>query len=628
MCGISGAFWWKSAGRLSIDVLDRMTDSLSHRGPDGRGIFHRDYQGDYGVGLGHRRLSIIDVEGGSQPQFNELRNVCIVFNGEIYNFKELHNDLEARGHVFSTHSDTEVIVHLYEEYGTECLQHLRGMFAFVLWDESHRRLFFARDRLGQKPFVYYQNDSGFYFGSEIKVFFELPFFSKRFRRQSIPEYLTYGYVPHPYTAFEGVMKLPPAHFGVIQGMETRIYKYWNPDLVPDSKISLADCEERIRARLDESVEMQLRSDVPLGCFLSGGIDSTVITGACQERLQQQLNTFTIGFGVPQYDESKYASIASDHLRTNHRTLQVSRDSIDILQELVRLFDEPFADSSAIPTYYLCKETSKYVKVALTGDGGDEAFAGYERHATAEKLAVFDRIPTWIKRGVTSRWVELLPSTNGGAVFTKLRNRMQVLRKPFADRYYNWVSPFPGEEVRQLCGERFSKEQLGDASNFLSKLIQGFSTMSDGVGAMRADMFSYLPGDLLAKVDIMSMAHGLECRSPFLDHLLIEDAMKIPFAYLHDSNYVKPMLSRTFKKWVPSSLRNRPKMGFRVPLSFWFRDTQGAWFDILLEPSSFCSQFLDANEFKRYIAAERSGNWNYGDRLWALLFLEKWGRYHF
>jgi asparagine synthase (glutamine-hydrolysing) len=620
--------WWNQDGRLSADLLDRMTDTLSHRWPDGRGVYRKDYGSTLGIGLGHRRLSIIDVQGGAQPQFNENRNVCIVFNGEIYNFKELHKELESRGHVFSTVSDTEVIVHLYEEYGIECLRYLRGMFAFVIWDETKRRLFFARDRLGQKPFVYYQNDSGFYFGSEIKVLFELPFFSKKLRLQCIPEYLTYGYVPHPHTAFEGVMKLPPAHFGLIEMGKLKIFEYWNPDLIPDKTLSQRDCEEKIRARLDESVEMQLRSDVPLGCFLSGGIDSTVITGACQESLQHPLNTFTMGFEVPEYDESRYASIAATHLRTNHRTLQISPDAIDLLQELVWLFDEPFADSSALPTYYLCKETRKHVKVALTGDGGDEAFAGYPRHATAEKLAFFDRMPSWLMVGLTSRFASILPLGTESSIFTKLRNRVEVLRKPFAERYYNWVSPFPGDEVGRLCSGRFSMDQVETASNFLSGLIKGFPRMSEGLEAMRADMFSYLPGDLLPKVDILSMAHGLECRSPFLDHLLIEDALKIPFRYLHDPNYVKPMLSRTFKKWVPSTLGNRPKMGFRVPLSFWFRDDQRDLYDQLLDPSSFCCRFLDPTVIRHYIQANKSGKWDYGDRLWALLFLEKWGKTHF
>ena len=628
MCGISGALWWSERGFVSESTFDSMTDMMSHRGPDGRGVHRRQYSNGVGVALGHRRLSIIDVEGGGQPQHNETKDVWIVFNGEIYNYVELYDELIKKGHRFQTRSDTEVIVHLYEEYGEECLEYLRGMFAFAIWDENKQRLFFARDRLGQKPFVYHQTSEGFYFGSEIKVLLGLPFFNKKLREESITEYLLYGYIPHPHSAFQGISKLPPAHYGVIEQGRLRIHKYWNPELTPNPKLSLAESQELIRHRVQDSVRTQLRSDVPLGCFLSGGIDSTVISGAIQEQLDAPLNTFTIGFGVEGYDESSFAATAAKHLGTNHRCLQVEPDSMDILDRLVWLFDEPFSDSSAIPTYFLSRETRKYVKVALTGDGGDEAFAGYGRHRTAEALTRFDRLPSWLRGMLTSRWVDALPRGSGDSKIGKLKNRLTVLRRDFSKRYLDWVSPFTLEHVEGLTGSGPLRGKERDGLRFLSGIIEGLSPMSDGLRAMRADMFSYLPGDLLAKVDIVSMAHGLECRSPFLDHLLIEDAMRIPFEHLIAGQNVKPMLSETFKKWIPEELRRRPKMGFRIPLSYWLRGSEALGQNQLASKDSFCAQYLDRKAIEEIVAMNQTGKWDFGDRLWSLLFLERWGRLHF
>jgi len=628
MCGISGAFWWNADGFIHESVFDAMTDAMSHRGPDGRGIHRQIHNANHGVTLGHRRLSIIDVEGGGQPQHNETKDVWIVFNGEIYNYVELYEDLIRKGHQFETRSDTEVIVHLYEEYGEHCLKHLRGMFAFTIWDDRKKRLFFARDRLGQKPFIYHHTPHGFYFGSEIKVLLHLPFFTKRLRQEAITEYLLYGYIPHPHTAFEGLQKLPPGYFGLIENHQLKLSQYWSPNLSPDPTLRLEECQEMIRSRLQDSVRTQLRSDVPLGCFLSGGIDSTVITGAIQEQLNAPLNTFTIGFGVQEYDESKYAQTAANHLHTNHRCLQVEPDSMDILDQLVWLFDEPFADSSAIPTYFLSRETRKYVKVALTGDGGDEAFAGYPRHRTVNSLSRFDALPNWIRKTLTGNWINALPRNNQSSKLGKLKNRLTVLRDPFCTRYVDWISPFTREHVRRLIalGPLQASEQ--NSAAFLSNLIRSLPDMGDGLKAMRTDMLSYLPGDLLAKVDIVSMAHGLECRSPFLDHLLIEDALKIPFQYLVDSPVVKPMLCNTFKQWIPQELRTRPKMGFRIPLSYWMRGHENKGIQELADPNSFCSQFLNPAAISEIIAKNQSGNWDFGDRLWALLFLERWGRTNF
>jgi asparagine synthase (glutamine-hydrolysing) len=517
-----------------------MTDSQSHRGPDGRGTFLKKYDCGLGVALGHRRLSIIDISGGSQPLFNETKDICIVFNGEIYNYIELYDVLSRLGHRFETRSDTEVILHLYEEYGKDCLQYLRGMFAFAIWDAPRRRLFFARDRLGQKPFIYAHDSESFFFGSEIKSLFKISNVRKVLRKDSIAEYLLYGYIPSPNTAFEGIHKLSPGHYGVYEESRLVVKKYWNPNLQPDEALQLSECEEMLRSRLRESVQMQLRSDVPVGCFLSGGIDSTVIAGAAQDQLGSPLNTFTIGFGVKDYDESCFAELVAKHLGTNHRCLKVDPESTDLLSRLVWLFDEPFADSSAIPTYFLCRETARFVKVALTGDGGDEIFAGYGRHLTCDRLEFFDRLPTFLRRLITGSWVTALPRGKPGSRIGKLRNRLILLRREFAERYVDWVSPFSHQQVLELAGYRESDLSFHRASGYLSDIIRELPFMHDGTKAMRVDMLSYLPGDLLPKVDIVSMAHGLECRSPFLDHLLIEDAR------FHETNAV-PDLSEMVSK---------------------------------------------------------------------------------
>lgn len=628
MCGISGGVWLSERRSISAKQLDLMTDSLSHRGPDGRGTFRRTYLDGRGVALGHRRLSIIDIEGGGQPLHNESGSIWIVFNGEIYNYLELQESLKRLGHQFSTRSDTETIVHLYEEYGTACLEYLRGMFAFAIWDEEKKRLFFARDRLGQKPFVYSNDSERFIFGSEIKSLFALNSVPKGLREESIAEYLLYGYIPAPNTGFRGVFKLQPAHYGVYENGVLKIDRYWNPCLQPDISMSLRESEEMMRSRLRDAIRTQLRSDVPLGCFLSGGIDSTVIAGEAQSQLETSLNTFTIGFKVEDYDESKFAEAVAVHLGTSHRCLEVKPESVNILERLVGLFDEPFADSSAIPTYFLCEETSKYVKVALSGDGGDELFAGYGRHLTSDRLGFFDHLPKIIKRILTGRWVDLLPRENRRSILGKVKNRLTVLRGDFPSRYVDWVSPFSFQDVRKLIDDTGRRGGAAIAGSYLENIIRGFPEMCDGSKAMRADMLTYLPGDLLPKVDIVSMAHGLECRSPFLDHLLIEDAMRIPFHLLTSLKYTKPMLSRTFQTWFPKGLESRPKMGFRVPLSFWFRGQADCNMSSLLDKDSFCGDHVNLSYVSHLLELNREGRWDYGDRIWALQFLEAWGRTNF
>lgn len=625
MCGITGGVWTADAPPLSQSELDAMTDVLAHRGPDGRGT-HREQHDAVGVALGHRRLSIIDLAGGSQPLANEDESIWISFNGEIYNYRELRSQLESQGHTFRTAGDTETIVHLYEQYGVECLAHLRGMFAFAIWDRPRQRLFIARDRLGQKPLVYCQQGQRLLFASEIKSLLQADGVVREVDLESLDDYLAYLYVPHPHTMFRGIHKLPPAHYGVYERGQLRIENYWKPDLARESTLSLAETQEALAATMRESVRLRLRSDVPLGAFLSGGIDSTAIVGLMQEQLDTPANTYTIGFPVGGYDESGFARQVAAHLGTSHHEFTAKPTSVDLLPTLAWHFDEPFADSSAIPTYLVSQITRQHVTVALTGDGGDELFAGYPRYATVQRLGAWDALPSWLRQAVAGSWWNALPAPNREDSWRRRwRFRMGTLRQERARRYANWVT-IMHEDLRNQLFNDATRNRL--AGHDPSQVVAGAYTQSGrndaGIRAMHADLLTYLPCDLLAKVDITSMAHGLECRSPFLDHKVVELATTIPYAYLNNGGDPKPLLTSTFPQFFPPSVRKRPKMGFRIPLDHWFRQTHADFVrDMLLSDRALSRGYFKRAAVERLIDDHQQGRWNHGDRLWTLLFLEQW-----
>lgn len=630
MCGITGAVWTNSRQSVSPDVLDAMTDVLRHRGPDGRGTMYRQYDSGIGVGLGHRRLAIIDVEGGRQPLCNEDETVWITFNGEIYNYIELRQDLIARGHQFRTDSDTETIVHLYEEYGTDCLEHLRGMFAFAIWDENQRLLFVARDRLGQKPLVYRQVGGQFTFASEIKSLLQIPEFQRTVDYDALNLYLTFGYVPNPHSVFAEVRKLPPAHFAIYQHGQIKLSRYWEPESSLESSLSVEELREQLREELTQAVRMQLRSDVPLGAFLSGGIDSTTIVSVMQQLLLRPAKTFTMGFPVDAYDERKFAKNAAQHLGTDHCELRVDPASIELLPILTWHFDEPFGDSSAMPTYALALGTSAHVKVALTGDGGDELFAGYPRYRTVNQLSAVDRLPDAVKRlcgGVSN----LIPGELGGtSLASRSKLRLSILQQPAATRYLNWVANLSCKLREQLLADGFRKRLSIRPEEILLGAMplvkQGKVARAFGSQAMMCDLQTYLPDDLLMKVDITSMAHGLECRSPFMDHKVVELAMAIPFRYHLDRQFPKPMLSRTFQKSIPESILSRPKRGFCVPLDHWFRGPlRGLAHDMLLSGPIAERGYFRPDSLSRLLMQHESGKWNHGEKIWILICLEQWHR---
>ncbi|MGE5192416.1 MAG: asparagine synthase (glutamine-hydrolyzing), partial [Deltaproteobacteria bacterium] len=436
MCGITGAAWVAGGPPLDPVILERMTTALAHRGPDDAGYYHsviaprgagcdlpraanspaeRQTPGAPGAALGHRRLSIIDLAGGHQPLANEDGTVWIAFNGEIYNYRELQPELERQGHRFRTSSDTETIVHLYEQHGPECVKFLRGMFAFALWDDRQKQLFLARDRLGKKPLVYRLERERLLFASELKALLEVPGVPRELNHAALSEYLTYQYVPHPHSILDGFNKLPPAHWGIYRDGKLQIERYWEPRFAKPqanggSELTQSQARQRLRETLTEAVRLRMRSDVPLGAFLSGGIDSTIIAGLMQQLSERPVKTFSIGFPVKAFDERAYARLAAEHLGTEHHEQVIEPSALQILPKLIWHYDEPFADSSAIPMMYLSEMTRRHVTVALSGDGGDELFAGYERYRAVQLAQEFDRLPRFVRKIVAAPVWQKLPAS--------------------------------------------------------------------------------------------------------------------------------------------------------------------------------------------------------------------------
>jgi asparagine synthase (glutamine-hydrolysing) len=634
MCGITGAVWSDPAAALAPDVLRRMTDVLRHRGPDDSGSYTSELRlpgaanATPGVALGHRRLAIIDLAGGHQPLANEDETVWIIFNGEIYNHRELRHRLEGSGHRFRTHADTEVVVHLYEDEGLEFLSHLNGMFALALWDAPRRRLVLARDRLGEKPLYYRLEPHRLLFASELKSLLEVPGIARQLDPQALDEYLTYQYVPHPRTILRGFCKLPPAHLGVYEHGRWSTHCYWKLDFDREENRPLGDYIEQLRELLSCAVRLRLESDVPLGAFLSGGVDSALITGLMQQTLGRPVKTFTIGFPIHDFDETAAARETAGRLGTQHHEFCVEPRCVDVLEKLVWHYDEPFADSSAIPTYYVARLTRQHVTVALSGDGGDELFAGYLRYRAVWLASWLDSLPIAVRSGAARRAARWL---SGGRRQRSLARRVGRFAEALAldprRRYFEWMSMFNEGRRADLYAEQFLRE-LPDADPF-AFLAQAFgrSRRRDPVtAASLTDLVTYLPGDLMTKVDIASMANSLECRAPFLDHRVVELAAKMPLAYKFRGGRGKRILHQAFGELLPRSLLRRPKMGFGVPLEHWFRHELADYTrQVLLDPRTLGRGYFRPDAVRALVAQHLSGAFDHSYRLWGLLFFELWHR---
>jgi len=647
MCGIAGASWTQNGRPISRADLRRMTDAIVHRGPDDSGEFWSSETGANGfpdnsvpgAALGFRRLSIIDLSAGHQPLSNEDGSIWIAFNGEIYNYKELRPALEARGHRFATHSDTETIVHLYEEHGVDCVKHLRGMFAFAIWDNRRKRLFLARDRAGKKPLVYRLENDRLFFASELKSILQVPGIPREVDPQAVDLYFTYQYVPHPRSILKGFNKLAPAHIAVYESGRLDVQRYWtppysasdpidNPDLAGSDSWTPDEWRTRLRDTLTESVRLRMRSDVPLGAFLSGGIDSTITAGLMQSLSNRPIHTFSIGFPVAQFDERTFAREAAAHLGTNHHEYLVEPSALESLPKLTWHYDEPFGDSSAIPTRYLAEVTRREVTVALSGDGGDELFAGYERYEAVRLATRIDRLPQFIRNIFAwNLWQKIPTSVNQRALGRRIKRFAAGLAESPELRYLRWIGIFDAERRSDLYTPEF-RQKLG-GFNAAEFLLGCYSACPDRDLVTRTtcvDVHSYLPCDILNKVDIATMAHSLEARCPFLDHRVMELAARMPIELKQSGGKGKRILLETFNDLLPASIQTRPKMGFGVPMSHWFRnELRPLLNDTLLDATARSRGYFRTQAVQRMIDEHQSEKWDHSYRLWALIVFERWMR---
>ncbi len=623
MCGICGTVNHEAGTTADPALIRRMLAALAHRGPDGEGIHVED-----NVGLGHRRLAIIDLSpAAAQPMPNEDKTLWITFNGEIYNFQELRRDLKARGHRFRSHADGEVILHLYEEDGTDCLRRLRGMFAFGLWDAARRRLFLARDRVGKKPLVYFQDTRRFLFASEPKAILQDPAVPIEPDPQAIHHYLTYGYVPGSLSAFRGIQKLPPAHYLLVENGKVSTEQYWRLRYGPKHHLTEEEACEELLARLRQAVKRRLISDVPLGALLSGGIDSSAVVALMAEQSASRVKTFSIGFEEAAYDEREAAAIVAARFGTDHHAFVVRPNATALLPSLVWHYNEPFADSSAIPTYHLAQVTRPHVTVALSGDGGDEAFGGYERYVAHALACRADRFLGPLRPALAALGGGLPRGGGRRGLRYRARRFLEALAAPPADRYARWMVHFAAEQKAALSTPEFAAA-AGDADS-LALLRDAFSKTDaeDPVeAAMAADVARYLPEDLLVKLDVATMAHGLEARCPFLDQDVLEFAARLPVQWKIRGTAKKVLLRRALRDLLPPEILARPKQGFGVPIDVWFRGPlKDLAFDTLLSPRATARGLFRPTAVRQLLEEHVSGRADRHYKLWNLLMLELWHR---
>jgi asparagine synthase (glutamine-hydrolysing) len=624
MCGIAGIV---GSSRRPVDeaVLRTMNDALWHRGPDDDGYFVRDQ-----VGLAMRRLSIIDVAGGRQPIHNEDKSVWVVYNGEIYNHDELRTDLENRGHHFYTRSDTETLVHLYEEYGDEGVNRVRGMFAYALWDERRARLLLARDRLGIKPLYYGWHDGRLFFASELRSFRGVPGFPHVLNAASVERYLAYLYVPGPDTIWRDVLELPPAHYLVYEDGATKQHRYWDVVYRAESIVPAPEWRERFLAQFRNSVKSHLMSEVPLGAFLSGGIDSSAMVAVMAQESRGPVKTFSIGYdgeGAFQ-DERRYARVVAERYGTEHHEFVVAPDIVDLLPDLVGTMEQPFADSSVIPNYYISKLTRRHVTVALSGLGGDEIGGGYQRYLGMLWAERYGQLPSALRPKWLGAAMARVPDVRSGRRWIDQAKRLfAAIELSPAERYAAMVTTFSAPERRRLLAPDFAAAADIDVPERLVTHVFD-SGRADSVlhAAMLADLGSYLPGDLLALADRVSMRHSLEVRVPFLDHPLVELMAAAPDGLKVRGRTKKVLMREAFHDLLPSSILTRRKMGFSVPLALWLRTSLRETLNEILSPTEVRRVgYLDLAEVERVKGEHLSGRANHESKLWALMNLVTWQR---
>lgn len=621
MCGITG-FVVNGGSRPERGVLEAMNGAIFHRGPDEDGFFVDDH-----AALAMRRLAIIDLAGGQQPIWNSDRTKCIFFNGEIYNYQELRKGLEARGHQLHTNSDTEAIVYLYDEFDFDCLQHLRGMFAIAIWDTVERTLFLARDRVGKKPLLYsHQPNGDLIFGSEFQAVLKHPSVSREVDPEAIDAYLSFSCVPAPLTAFKSIRKLEPGHWLKWKDGAIETRRYWLPDFSKKIKISEEEAIEETTRILRESTRLRMISEVPLGAFLSGGVDSSVVVALMAQESSNPVKTFSIGFEEEDFSELKWARMVADHVGAEYNEFIVKPNALEILPTLVEHYGEPYADSSAIPTYYVSKETRQHVTVALNGDGGDESFAGYERYAAMRLAEKYHRIPAALRKPLVEVPASLIPTSELKRSRARdLKRFLSAASLPKVERYFRWNSAFDRDAKAALYSTDFQHQvDEADASEFLRKWFAAANGSGIIDTTMLVDQMTYLPNDLLVKVDIASMANSLEARSPFLDHNVIEFAASLPESMKVTGVETKSFLKKVASRLVPNEAIYRRKMGFGVPVGNWFRGEMKEFVrGVLLSEVSLKRGIVKPEMLRKYVDEHTSGERDHAFRIWALLMLELW-----
>jgi len=626
MCGIVGIFDLQGQRDIDARLLARLNQSLRHRGPDEDGL-HR----EPGVGLGHRRLSVIDLASGQQPLYNSDRSVVIVFNGEIYNYRALMAELHQFGHQFRTQSDTEVIVHAWEQWGEQCVQRLRGMFAFAIWDRRRHLLFLARDRLGVKPLYYGQaSDGTLLFGSELKALLAHPAMPRELDPLAVEEYFAYGYVPEPRSIVRHASKLPPGHTLCVRAGQPlpEPRQYWDIPFAPHAPARPAQAADELLARLREAVRLRMVAEVPLGAFLSGGVDSSAVVALMAGLGDTPVNTCSISFADPAYDEAPFAAMVARRYGTVHHVQQAGHDDFELIDQLAMLYDEPFADSSALPTYRVCQLARQRVTVALSGDGGDESLAGYRRyklHAREEKVRAL--LPAGLRQSLFGTLGRLYPKADWAPRLLRARSTFEGLARDSTDAYFHGVSIVPDAMRARLFSPAMQRSLQGYRAVEVLRRHARASPAQDSLSQIQyLDLKTYLPGDILTKVDRASMAHGLEVRSPLLDHELVEWMSGLPAQFKLRRGVGKYLFKQALRPLLPGELLSRRKMGFAVPLAAWLRGPlRSRLQQRLLGPALAQCGLFDMAYVAQLIDHHGGGQRDYSAPLWTLLMFESFLR---
>ncbi|MEH6433568.1 XrtA/PEP-CTERM system amidotransferase [Massilia sp. DD77] len=623
MCGIVGIFDMQGGARaIDRELLHRMNESQFHRGP-----VEGDLHLEPGLGFGHRRLSIIALEAGLQPLFNEDESIALVFNGEIYNFRELRTELQGLGHEFRTPSDSETIVHAYEQWGEDCVNHLRGMFAFAIWDRPRQTLFMARDRLGIKPMHYAALPDGtFAFGSELKSLLTLPSFRREIDPLAVEDYFAYGYVPEPRTIFTGARKLLPGHTLTVRAGQPlpASKQYWDVPFVPHVGMTDRDIEGELVVRLREAVESHLIADVPLGAFLSGGVDSSAVVAMMAGINQEPVNTCSIAFDDPAFDESEYARQVAEQYKTNHQCETVGTDDYGLLDTLAALYDEPYADSSAIPTYRVCQLARKRVTVALSGDGGDENFAGYRRHRMAMgEERVRSLLPLTVRKPVFGLLGKAYPKADWAPRMFRAKTTFEALARDLTEGYFHGVSVNNDRVRKQLFSQSFQQRLQGYRA---VEVMRGYAEQAptdDPLSLIQyLDMKTYLPGDILTKVDRASMAHALEVRVPLLDHQFVEWVSGLPSTSKLRNGEGKHIFKKALEPYLSQDILYRKKQGFSIPLAAWLRGPlREAMRRAVLNPALLDTGIFNPAYLKQIVDEHQAGTKDHAVTLWSVLMFD-------